>query len=152
MVHAHTTPWMAFCVWRPSHSVLFKAHLCCWMCLYFTPFALWLHIIPCCDIPWQGHAAVCLYIRLFMDVWAVFHCVGQKVVFHMILWKNLNKFLGQPIAFWSVLEHSATLRVLVWALVFKMVLYLAVAAGPNSNSMFNFAGICWTVVQRHEPF
>lgn len=56
----------------------FKAHLCCWDVSVLHSFS-WLH-----NIPWQGHVAICLYIRLFMDVWAVSIVLAkQKVCFHI---------------------------------------------------------------------
>ena len=55
---------------------------------------LWLH-----DIPWHGYAAICLYIHLFIDVWAVSIALAKKFVSIYDLLKKLNNFFGQPIAF-----------------------------------------------------
>lgn len=84
------------CLGIPSHSVLFQGSSVLLDVSVLHSFS-WLH-----NIPWQGHAAICLYIRLFMDVWAVSIVLAKKFVFIYDLMKNVNKFSGQPIAFWSV--------------------------------------------------
>lgn len=111
MVHAHTTPWMAFCVWRPSHNVLFQGSSMLLDVSVLHSFS-WLH-----NIPWQGHAAICLYIRLFMDVWAVSIVLAKKFVFIYDLMKKLKQ-ISWP-THCLLVSMSIGIQVLVWALFSK---------------------------------